>query len=47
MGIGNTIATVKAVVNMVTKIAEWADRPLIGPFDVDQLASEIKRNLKA
>lgn len=47
MGIGNTVATIKAVVKMVTKIAKWADRSPIGPFDVDQLASEIKQNLKA
>lgn len=46
IGIGNSVACVKAVVGMATKIAEWADRPPLGPFDVDQLADEIQKSLK-
>lgn len=46
LGIGNSVACVKSVVGVVTRIAEWADRPRIGPFDVDQLAGEIQRSLK-
>jgi hypothetical protein len=46
LGIGNSIQCVKAVVGMVSRVAEWADRPRIGPFDVDQLASDIQKALK-
>lgn len=46
LGIGNSIDCVKAVVDVVTKIADWADRPKIGPFDIDQLAEEITMALK-
>lgn len=46
LGIGNPIDLVKSVVGTVTRIAEWADRPKIGPFDVDQLAREIQAALK-
>jgi hypothetical protein len=46
LGIGNTIQSVKTVVDVVTRIAAWADRPQIGPFDVDQLAGEIQQALK-
>ncbi|KAJ9602188.1 hypothetical protein H2200_013308 [Cladophialophora chaetospira] len=46
LGIGNSIDCVKAVVDVVTKIAEWAQRPQIGPFDVDGLAKEIQTALK-
>ncbi|PVH77024.1 hypothetical protein DL98DRAFT_639446 [Cadophora sp. DSE1049] len=37
LGIGNSVECVKAVVQAVTEIAEWADRP-IASFDVDALA---------
>jgi len=47
IGVGNPLGLVKSVVAMVTRIAEWADRPKIGPFDVDGLASEIQAHLKA
>ncbi len=46
LGIGNSIDCAKAVVDLVTKIADWADRPRIGPFDVDELAGEIRAALK-
>ncbi|KAK7887870.1 hypothetical protein LTR67_009264 [Exophiala xenobiotica] len=46
LGIGNSVAGVKAVVDMVSQVAEWAGRPEIGPFDVDQLADEIQAALK-
>lgn len=46
LGIGNSAACVKAVVEAVAMIAEWEGRPRIGPFDVDQLASEIQQALK-
>ncbi|KAI1610130.1 hypothetical protein EDD36DRAFT_64943 [Exophiala viscosa] len=46
LGIGNSVQCVKTVVGVVTRIAEWADRPRLGPFDVDQLAVEIREALK-
>ncbi|KEF54720.1 uncharacterized protein A1O9_09162 [Exophiala aquamarina CBS 119918] len=46
LGIGNSVNGVKAVIDMVTQLAEWADRPRIGSFDVDQLGEEIKAALK-
>ena len=46
LGIGNTIQAVKAVVGVVSRIVDWADRPPVGPFDVDQLAGEIQSALK-
>ncbi|KAL2844355.1 hypothetical protein BJY01DRAFT_248181 [Aspergillus pseudoustus] len=46
LGIGNSVACVKAVVEAVSTIAEWESRPRIGPFDIDQLASEIQQALK-
>ncbi|BCS30687.1 uncharacterized protein APUU_80990S [Aspergillus puulaauensis] len=46
LGIGNSVDCVKAVVEAVTKIAEWASRPRIERFDVDQLAGEVQRALK-
>ena len=46
LGIGNSVACVKAVVDIVTRIARWADRPPVGPFDVDHLADEIRRVLR-
>lgn len=46
LGIGNSIGYVKAVVAVVSRIAAWADRPEIGPFDVEELASEIQASLK-
>ncbi|KAK4941035.1 hypothetical protein LTR10_018956 [Elasticomyces elasticus] len=46
LGIGNSVQCVKTVVDIVTRVAEWANRPRIGPFDVDQLAIEIREALK-
>ncbi|EXJ96303.1 hypothetical protein A1O1_01429 [Capronia coronata CBS 617.96] len=46
LGIGNSIPSVKAVVEVVSEVARWADRPHIGPFHVDELASEIQRALR-
>ena len=46
LGIGNSVACVKVVTDVVTRIAAWADRPPIGPFDIDQLANEIQQALK-
>lgn len=45
LGIGNRIEAVKAVLDVVCKIAEWADRPVTPP-DVDQCAEEMKASLK-
>ncbi|KAM0257899.1 hypothetical protein ACHAPA_011500 [Fusarium lateritium] len=45
LGIGNSVACVKSVLDVVSKIAEWADRP-IGSFDVDALSQEIQNALK-
>ncbi|KAJ4252492.1 hypothetical protein NW762_011093 [Fusarium torreyae] len=45
LGIGNSISCVKSVLEVVSKIAEWADRP-IGHFDVDALSQEIQKALK-
>ena len=47
LGIGNSVQTVKAVVRAVSAIVEWADRPAVGPFDVDQLSVEIQEALKS
>lgn len=46
LGTGNSIGVVKAVLRTVTRIADWANRPPIGPFNVDELANEIQRTLK-
>ncbi len=46
LGIGNSVNSVKAVVDMVSQLAEWAGRPEIGPVDVDQLVEEIQAALK-
>ncbi|KAL6918563.1 hypothetical protein FSST1_010058 [Fusarium sambucinum] len=45
LGIGNSVSCVKTVLDVVKKIAEWADRP-IGNFDVDALSEEIQNALK-
>ncbi|KAM0231198.1 hypothetical protein ACHAP5_011138 [Fusarium lateritium] len=45
LGIGNSVACVKSVLDVVSKIAEWANRP-IGSFDVDALSQEIQDALK-
>jgi hypothetical protein len=45
LGIGNSVASVKTVLDVVRKITEWADRP-IGNFDVDALSEEIQNALK-
>ncbi|OQV07295.1 hypothetical protein CLAIMM_11750 [Cladophialophora immunda] len=47
LGIGNSIAGIKAMTSVVTQIAQWADRPRIGPFDIDELASEIQSGLRS
>lgn len=46
LGIGNSVRSVKAMVGVVKRISEWADRPEIGPFDVDQLSEDIQQALK-
>lgn len=45
MGAGNSIEAVKAMVEVVCKIADWADRPITKP-DVDSLAEEARANLE-
>lgn len=45
LGIGNSVASVKTVLDVVRKITVWADRP-IGSFDVDALSEEIQNALK-
>ncbi|SCO91152.1 uncharacterized protein FRV6_15280 [Fusarium oxysporum] len=45
LGIGNSVECVKTVLDVVKKIAEWADRP-IGDFDVDALSLEIQNSLR-
>lgn len=45
LGIGNTVDCMKAVVEAVTKIADWADRP-IGEFDINELSLQIQKALK-
>ncbi|KIV87319.1 hypothetical protein PV11_02874 [Exophiala sideris] len=47
MGLGNSVGCVKAVIATVTRIVDWAGRPPVGPFDVDQLASEIQKALQS
>lgn len=37
LGMGNSVDCVKAVVSVLTRIAEWAGRP-IASLDVDELA---------
>ncbi|KAH7341222.1 hypothetical protein BKA66DRAFT_434598 [Pyrenochaeta sp. MPI-SDFR-AT-0127] len=45
LGIGNSISCIKAVIDAVSKICEWADRP-IASFDVDELSRELLASLK-
>ncbi|KAM5346009.1 hypothetical protein ACJ41O_011870 [Fusarium nematophilum] len=45
LGIGNSAACVKDALEVVTRIAEWAGRP-IAAFDVDGLSREIQDSLK-
>ncbi|KAH7129142.1 hypothetical protein EDB81DRAFT_697248 [Dactylonectria macrodidyma] len=45
LGIGNSVECVKDVLEVVTRIAEWADRP-ITVFDVDALSLEVQNALK-
>ncbi|KAJ4194436.1 hypothetical protein NW759_016531 [Fusarium solani] len=45
LGIGNSVGCVKTVVGVVSRIADWADRP-IGAFDVDDLSQQILKALK-
>ena len=44
IGIGNDVKTVKAVVEVVLKIAEWAGKPIQIP-DVDNSAKQVYENL--
>ncbi|KAF5250381.1 hypothetical protein FANTH_4414 [Fusarium anthophilum] len=46
LGIGNSIACVKAVVGAVAEIAEWGGRP-INAVDVEDMARQIQEALKA
>jgi hypothetical protein len=46
LGAGNSTAAVKAMVNVVCQIAEWAGRQIVRP-DVDALADEVLLSLKA
>lgn len=45
IGLGNGIDMVKTVVDVVGKIAEWADKPIQLP-DVDACAEQVYENLK-
>ena len=45
LGIGNSISVVRAMLRMVTRISDWANRPPIDSFAVEELASEIQRSL--
>ena len=44
IGIGNSVETVKAVVEVVSAIAEWGGKPFTIP-DVDALAQQIRASL--
>lgn len=46
LGIGNSIQCVKAVVEVVSRIIEWAGRPRLEVPDIDQLAVDIQNALK-
>lgn len=46
LGIGNTVESVQAVVDMVTKVTEWAIKP-VASVDVNALAQEIQAALRA
>ncbi|KAH7095435.1 hypothetical protein FB567DRAFT_512611 [Paraphoma chrysanthemicola] len=46
LGIGNSASCLKAVIDAVSKITQWADRP-IASFDVDELSRELQASLKA
>lgn len=45
IGLGNSVASVKTVMGVVVKIAEWADRAITAP-DVDALAAQIQAALQ-
>ncbi|KAL2783612.1 hypothetical protein BJX66DRAFT_318205 [Aspergillus keveii] len=45
IGIGNKVDTVKAVLDVVLKIAEWAGRPLTTVPNVDDCARQIQQSL--
>ncbi|KAI8930861.1 hypothetical protein NX059_011878 [Plenodomus lindquistii] len=45
LGLGNSVALVKDVLDVLREITEWAGRP-IGAFDVDGLAKEIRASLE-
>jgi hypothetical protein len=42
IGIGNTVKVVNTVVNVVGKIADWAEKPLTLP-DVAECATQIRK----
>ncbi len=44
IGIGNSVETVKAVIGVVSAIAEWGGKPFTLP-DVDALAQQIRTSL--
>ncbi|KAG4435703.1 hypothetical protein IFR05_008815 [Cadophora sp. M221] len=46
LGIGNSVDCVKSVIDVVTKITQWADRS-IATFNVEDLSKEIQAALKA
>lgn len=46
IGLGNSVESVKAVIDVVIEIAAWADRAITRP-DVDGLAAEIRESLQA
>lgn len=45
LGLGNSVASVEAMISVVRKIAAWADR-YVEPVDVDALSKEIKASLE-
>ena len=46
LGAGNNTSAIKAMVDVVSQIANWAGRPIVRP-DVDALAEEVSSSLNA
>jgi len=44
--LGNSVDSVKAVIDVVIEIVEWADRAITRP-DIDALATDIQNSLQA
>ncbi|KEF51224.1 uncharacterized protein A1O9_12727 [Exophiala aquamarina CBS 119918] len=44
LGLGSSVQSVKAVMNVVGQISDWADRPLVD-FDVDELAGQVQQGV--